>query len=367
MKCSNKARVRSFPTVLVMGDSEGATVHALTTAAWNKIREQYPRQSRDILDAVWKSASEAPRHIQPAPQDMLLCIGTLRNREIGMPMPLPLLDDGQQPPSWWREHLFRYLTTFNVWALIAVGRAARTQRLLTALRPLQVPTIVTLSSVGHLSGSGDTDDVIHAGHILSLFPSNDTQAQVIAAQVHYLLAASGSKRQVYIFKETATDLYVTDLAKALATHLNLQHVLTTDALTARDVEANAVVICVGYSAVLEQLRESRNRYKHIIATDGIELAATRRSATAERGVATYYQVSPVLPPAVHAEQAYCAVREVLRAEFFTPQVDRELVLDQFIERVRRRLERAYDYYQFAGNRNTRATYTIEVVDPEEIA
>lgn len=363
----NEDRLRSLPAVLVVGDSDDDGGHALTKAAWGKIREQCPRHSRQIVDAAWQSASDAPRHIQPAPQDLLKRLVSFPPQQFSSPLPLPLLDDGHQPESWWREHFLRHLTTFSVWALIAVGRTATTQRLLTAVRPLQIPTLITLSSVTQISNPGPGDDPIHAGQILSLFPSNDTQAQVIAAQVHYLLATSGGERQVYILKETATDPYVTDLAKALETHFKLQRVLAIDALTARDVSDGAVVVCVGYSGVLEQLRESRsqnrNQFSRIIATDGINVDAMRACATEQRD-ATYYHVSPVVPPAVHAEQAYHAIKAVLRSEYFAPQVDRGSILEPFIQRVRRRLELDYDYYHFSGNRNSRASYTIEIIAPE---
>lgn len=343
-----------IPTVLVFGGRGSVSDEHSASAAWARVVENLQPSLADHAKRSWRIVIDAAGEIQPPPGDLQNHLPQERVQDVG-PIVIPFLDDGLQPAPWLRDQLLRYLRTYNVWAIVAVGRAALTQRLLDALHPLQVPVFVTLSSVAHLSAQV-SDDAEHGNHIVSLYPSNDTQAQVIAAQVRSLVAASRQPvRDIDILKETANDPYVMDLTQALEQNFRLLSLQARDALTAPT--RTPIAVCVGYGVVMSKLERLRRRYKHVVMTDGVDAATAER-----RGARKLYRVRPIVEPDLHAAQAFCAIRFVLRSAYWNVAVSRGTELKAFVARVVEQLEVDNDNYRFARTRNTRASYVCEHVN-----
>lgn len=367
---------RKTPVVLVFGGRASDEDIGHATAAWSQIADQHgdktlsknlgekvigarknlhPAAAVELTKALYRTGPSGKVDPRSTEDEFKSTSDEFGRRLI----PIPYLDDERQGDAWLRSQLFDYLRAFDVWAILAVGRAAVTHRLLKALSPLPIPVLVTLSSVTTPRIRDESGGWSYT-HVLNLYPSNDTQAQVISAEVRTLLAQHRtSAGEVYVLKATAQDPYVLDLARELEWHLRVQSLSLRDAREAQPSSSMTISVCIGYDDLLAEVESMLGQCRHVILCDGIAgIVAQQRRRTVHR-------VRPVLAPALQAAHGYCAIRDVLRDAYWAATTGRGVDVASFIERVRVKLERNNkDYYEFANGQNRRASYLIQAESKE---
>jgi hypothetical protein len=280
-----------LPVVIVVGDLSEEFV----VKAWAGVVRLHAKRSRARSSGksaiLWEHLEPLLEGSRPEIIEALNEKGWGHTRRPRAPQAVPLqLGHPTGEASQVSDNLRKILDLFDVWGIIAAGRAGDVEPVRDALKGIDIPLLVTTdSTVGTASV---------ARNELRLMPSNRAQAMALlfAAVSHSPddNALRGESEQgarldkpdsydtpiMCVYQDgIASAQYVKDLKKQLEDTARRLKITLTDYRPRKDV---GPLIAVGYQPLAEQLIKDRTRGRLTILSDGCATDTVRSSIWSER-------------------------------------------------------------------------------------